>query len=172
MKSSITTSLTGKLAPNFCLPSVSGQVRLSDYTGRRNVLLYFMSRFANSLAWRGVISLDAMYDSLQAQDTKALVIGQGGYLGPATRLAAELGLPFLFLSDLGGEVFRRYGLAEIGRRPPPVATVLVDKQNIIRYVYLGVPPGAIIDATCLMNILGRLDFPLPLAPCVELYRSV
>jgi hypothetical protein len=38
MKSSITTSLTGKLAPNFCLPSVGGHVCLSDYTGRRNVL--------------------------------------------------------------------------------------------------------------------------------------
>jgi peroxiredoxin len=170
MKSSITTSLTGKLAPNFCLPSVGGHVCLSDYTGRRHVLLYFMSRFANSVAWRGVIGLGAMYDSLQAQETEVLVIGQGGYLGPATRLAAKLGLPFLFLSDLGGEVFRRYGLVEIGRRPPPVATVLVDKQNIIRYVYLGVPPGAIIGATCPMNILERLD--LPFAPCVELYRSV
>lgn len=172
MKSSMTTRLTDTSAPNFCLPSVDSLVCLSDYTGRRHVLLYFMSRFTSSLAWHGVITLGNMYDSLQGQDTEVLVIGRGDYLGPATKLAAELGLPFLFLIDINGEVFYQYGLDEIGRGPLPGASVIVDKQNVVRYVYLGTPPGNILDLTRLMIGLERLDFCLPLAPSVELCRSV
>lgn len=172
MRSRFVMRLTGTLAPNFCLPSVRGRVCLSDFTGRRNAVLYFMSRFANSLAWRGAITLGGLYGSLQARDTEVLVIGRGGNLRPATRLAAELSLPFLFLSDSSGEVSCLYGLDEIGREPPPVATVLVDKQNIVRYVHLGAPPGNILDGSGLMKALERLDFYLPPTPGIDLCRSV
>lgn len=172
MKSSITTRLTDTSAPNFCLPSVDSLVCLSDYTGRRHVLLFFMSRFTSSFAWRGVITLGTKYDSLRAQEVEVLVIGWGGYLGPATRFAAELGLPFLFLSDINGEVFYQYGLDEIGRGLLPSASVIVDKQNVVRTVYLGAPPDDILDVTRLMNAFKHLDFCLPLAPSVELCRSV
>jgi peroxiredoxin len=113
-----------------------------------------------------------MYDSLRAQDVEVLVIGWGGYLGPATRFAAELGLPFLFLNDLNGEVFYQYGLDEIGCGPLPSASVIVDKQNVVRTIYLGALPDDILDVTRLMNGLEHLDFGLPLAASVDLCRSV
>lgn len=172
MKSRIATRMTGTLAPNFCLPSVRGRVCLSDYTGRRHVVLYFMPSFTSSRAWRGAIALGGLYDSLQARNTDVLVIGRGGYPGSATRLAAELGLPFLFLSDTDGTVSRLYGLDEFGRGPPSAVTVLVDKQDIVRYVYLGATSGDVLDGAGLMSALECQGFYLPPAPSVDFCRPV
>jgi peroxiredoxin len=172
MKSRNATRMTGTAAPIFCLSSVHGRVCLSDYTGRRHVALYFMPSFTSSLAWRGIVALGGLYDSLQARDAEVLVIGRGGYLRQATRLAADLELPFLFLSDKDGKVSSLYGLDGIGRGPPPTASFLVDKQNIIRYVGLGTPSGGRLDVTGLMNAVERLSFYLPPAPRVGLCRSV
>ena len=140
MKSRIATRMTGTLAPNFCLPSVRGRVCLSDYTGRRHVVLYFMPSFTSSRAWRGAIALGGLYDSLQARNTDVLVIGRGGYLRPATRLAAELGLPFLFLSDTDGMVSCLYGLDEVGvdlRQVPPFW--LINRKSCATYILERLP---------------------------------
>ena len=170
MRNPTTKHITGALAPNFCLPSARGRVCLSDYNGRRHVVLYFMSRFASSLAWRGAIALGGLFGSLQPRDIEVLVIGRGGYLRPATRLAAELGLPFLFLSDPEGEVWRLYGLEEAGIGPPPAVTVLVDKRSIVRYKDVGASPADIVDIGGLMKAIERLDFYLPPVPSFDFCR--
>lgn len=172
MKSRITTSMVGQTAPNFCLPSAGGRVCLADYSGRRHIILYYMPRFASTLAWRGAIALGGLYDSLQARDIEVLVIGRGDYLRPATRFAAGLGLPFLFLNDAAGTVFRLYGLDEIGRAPPTAVTIVVDKRNVVRFVYRGNPPGEVVDTGRLMSAVKWLDFYQPLAPSINLCRPV
>jgi len=170
MRSRTTKHVSGALAPNFCLPSAHGRVCLSDYSGRRHVVLYFMPRFASSLAWRGLIALGGLFDSLQPRDIEVLVIGRGRYLQPATRLATGLGLPFLFLVDTEGKVWRLYGLVEAGNGPPPAVTVLVDKRNIVRYKYVGAPAADIVDADGLMKAIERLDFYLSPVPSFDFCR--
>jgi peroxiredoxin len=170
MRSRKSKQITATSAPNFCLPSARGRVCLSDYSGRRPVVLYFMSRFASSLAWRGAIALGGLIGSLQPREVEVLVIGRGGYLRPATRLAAELGLPFQFLSDREGEVSRLYGLEETLNGSPPAVTLLVDKGNIVRYSYVGAPSAGIVDTGGLMKAIERLEFYRPAAPSFDLCR--
>ena len=172
MKNRISKCMTGAIAPNFCLPSARGRVCLSHYNGRRHVVLYFMPRFASSLAWRGAIALGELYGSLQPRDIEVLVLGRGDYLRPATRLAAELGLPFLFLNDIEGKVAHLYGLEETGRRPPPSVTILVDKRNIVRYVHIGALSADIVDTVGLTKAIERLDFYLAPVPSFDLCRPV
>ena len=160
--------ITGIPAPNFCLPSAHGRVCLSDYSGRWHVVLYFIPRFASSLAWRGLMALGGLFASLQPRELEVLVIGRGRYLRPATRLATGLGLPFLFLNDTEGKVSCLYGLEETDIRPSPAVTVLVDKRNRVRYVDVGSPAPDIVDTGELMRAIERLDFYLPPSPSFDL----
>lgn len=163
---------TGDLAPNFCLPSVDGpsidspsfhdRVCLSDFAGRRHVVLYFMPRFTSSAAWRGAIALARLQNELRRENTTVLLIGRGGYLRPAARLAAELGLPFTVLADEEGATACRYGLDEAALPFPEVAVFLVDKWGAVRHADVASLPHMLIDASGLLGALNRLEARAPL----------
>ena len=64
------------------------------------------------------------------------------------------------------------GLDEFGRGPPSAVTVLVDKQDIVRYLYLGATSGDVLDGAGLMSALECQGFYLPPAPSVDFCRPV
>jgi peroxiredoxin Q/BCP len=158
---------TGKLAPNFCLPSIDGlslhgRVCLSDFAGRRHVILYFMPRFTSSVAWRGAVALGHLQDALRKADATVLLIGRGGYLRPAARLAAELDLPFTLLADEDGTAACRYGLDEGALGTTAAATFLVDRWGTLRHVDVDPLPAAFFNTAGLMRALGRLRDQAPM----------
>jgi peroxiredoxin len=168
----------GTVAPNFCLPSVDGpsvdgpsidgpslhgRVCLSDFAGRQHVILYFMPRFTSSVAWRGAIALGQLQDALRKADTTVLLIGRGGYLRPAARLAAEIGLPFRVLADEDGTAACRYGLDEEAHAAGTATIFLVDRWGTLRHAEVGPLPGAVFNAAGLMRALGRLRDQAPMA---------
>jgi peroxiredoxin len=173
-----TDRMIGTVAPNLCLPSLDGpslhgRVCLSDFAGRRHVVLYFMPRFTSSAAWRGAVALGRLQNALQKENTIVLLIGRGGYLRPATKLAAELDLPFTVLADEEWEAACRYGLDEEALPHPAVATFLVDEWGIVRHADIGAHPGALFDAPRLMREVRCLRTRAPLTkPVPWLYEPV
>ncbi len=174
---------TGALAPNFCLPSVDGpsidgrslhgRICLSDFAGRRHVVLFFMPRFTSSVAWRGALALGQLQDALRKADTVVLLIGRGGYLRPAARLAAELGLPFRVLADEERAAASRYGLDEGALGTAAAATFLVDRWGTLRYADVVPLPTTVFNAAALMRALGRLRDQAPMVqPARWLYEPV
>src|SRR2546429_803068 len=68
----------GSLAPDFILAGSSGQIRLSDYLGKQNVVLYFMREFSCSWCQKHIAQLKQMYSALQSRNTAVLCICRGG----------------------------------------------------------------------------------------------
>jgi peroxiredoxin Q/BCP len=97
----------GAMAPDFMLAGSNGQISLSDYFGKQNVVLYFMREFSCSFCQKHIAQLKQLYGTLQAHNAEVLVIG-GGSRTETEHLATKLQVPFPMLADRG--VYHCYGL--------------------------------------------------------------
>jgi len=97
------------------------------------VLFFFMERFSNSRSWRSAMKLAASNKWFDEQNIVVILVGDYEHLLPATRLAAEMGLPFLLLADHDGALWRRYGRCEFNSRQRKDAYVLVDFCGQVQY---------------------------------------
>ena len=93
----------GSMAPDFTLAGSNGQISLSDYCGKQNVVLYFMREFSCSFCQKHVAQLKQLYSILQAHHAEVLVIG-GGSRAEAEQLATQLQVPFPVLHYPGEKV--------------------------------------------------------------------
>ena len=125
----------GDLAPDFALPNAAGEiVRLSDFRGKRDVVLYFYPKDNTSGCTAEACSFRDNYDAISGLDAEVLGISsdsQASHEG----FAAQYHLPFPLLSDEGGVVRKRYGVpATLGLLPGRV-TYVIDKQGVIRHIF-------------------------------------
>jgi peroxiredoxin (alkyl hydroperoxide reductase subunit C) len=137
----------GDAAPDFTLPAVwtkpevtTGEVTLSHFRGRKNVLIAF-----HPLAWTGVCALQMKSYEEQLcrfEELDAVVLG----ISVDSRFSKEAwaqslgGISFPLLSDFpAGKVAKAYGVLRkegFSQR----ALFLVDKQGVIRYMEVHEPP--------------------------------
>lgn len=126
---------TGDPAPDFELPDAAGKsVRLSDFAGKRPVVLYFYPKdetpgcTAEACAFR---------DSHEAfRETGAEVIGVSSDSEESHRKFAERHrLPFTLLSDHGGKVRKLYGVPPTMGLLPGRVTCVIDKKGVVRHVF-------------------------------------
>jgi thioredoxin-dependent peroxiredoxin len=125
----------GDRAPDFALPNTAGEiVRLSDFRGKRDVVLYFYPKDNTSGCTAEACSFRDNYDAISGMDAEVLGISsdsQASHQG----FAAQYRLPFPLLSDEGGAVRKRYGVpATLGLLPGRV-TYVIDKQGVIRHIF-------------------------------------
>lgn len=105
---------------------------------------------------RHAVQLGRVDDDLQSWDTTVLVIG-GGSQEEAARLARTLKLPFPVLADAGRGIYQRYGLDKVLFVIQRSATVLVDKQGIVRYIHRATNPNAALDEAELLREVEKLQ---------------
>lgn len=126
----------GDPAPDFELPSLTrGKVRLSDYEGKKNVLLSFVPAAWTPVCsdqWPGYNIAKEFFDQT---DTIILGITVDNLPTQHAWVKAMGGLWFPVLSDFWphGRVAELYGIL----RPEGVAEralILVDKKGVVRYV--------------------------------------
>jgi peroxiredoxin Q/BCP len=145
----------GDPAPDFELPSSTREmVRLSDYRGKSDVVVFFYPK-ANS----PVCSVEAcsFRDSYEAfREAGAEVIGISS--DPADshrRFADRFRLPFVLLSDADGAVRGRFGVPRTLGLLPGRVTYLIDRDGIIRHIFSSQfqPQRHVADA---LGVLVRL----------------
>ena len=85
-----------------------------------------------------------------------LVIG-GGSQEEAARLARMLKLSVPVLADADRGVYQRYGLDKVLFVIQRSATVLVDKQGIVRYIQRATNPNASLDMAELLREVEKLQ---------------
>lgn len=124
----------GAIAPDFALPNQSRQtVRLSDFRGRKHVVLAFHPLAFTPICSTQVQSYDRERGTLDGHDAEVLVISTDN--GPSKRAWADaLGVSLQMLSDFfpQGHVARAYGvMGDHGLVER--AVVLVDKQGMVRW---------------------------------------
>lgn len=126
----------GERAPDFSLPAASGgKVSLSDFRGRRNVVLTFVPAAYTpvcSAQWPGYnISLDLFRE----EDAVVLGITTDNLPSLHAWTVAMGGLDFPALSDFWphGAVSSRYGVLRSDGTSER-ALFVIDKQGVIRYI--------------------------------------
>ena len=155
-------------APDFHLPAHSGQtIALSDYRGRRAVILFFTREFSCPQCQLHARQLARAHDDIRARGAEVLVIG-AGTVGDAQRYAERLGLPYPVLADVDRSVYERYLLDRVFLSLiQRSAAFLVDRDGTIRYAHVSTNPHRTLQSADLMSALESLAHVEGVAPAVE-----
>jgi peroxiredoxin len=121
----------GSAAPDFDLEADDGgRVRLSDFRGRRNVLLVFHPRAFTPVCEEEALDLQENLAAFEAADTEVLLVSCDA--APARRAwKQQLGLTYTLASDFWphGAAAQAYGVFDDTRGTPVRGTFLIDKSG-------------------------------------------
>ena len=109
-------------------------MRLSDFRGKQNVVLFFYPKDNSPGCTKEACAFRDSYESFK--EVGAEVIGISSDSEESHGLfSLKLGLPFRLLSDVGGHVRKLYRVpASMGLIPGRV-TYVIDKSGIVRNVF-------------------------------------
>jgi peroxiredoxin Q/BCP len=125
----------GDQAPEFRLPSATGNfVSLSDFIGKKNLVLYFYPKDNSPGCTREACSFRDSYSAFRELDAEVIGVSSDNQ-SSHEKFASDEQLPFLLSSDPGGKVRRAYGVKPSLGLIPGRTTFVIDKQGIIRYIY-------------------------------------
>jgi peroxiredoxin Q/BCP len=128
----------GDAAPPFEVISSEGKrVRLGDYSGKKNVVLYFYPKDFTPVCTAEACGFRDMYDSLLSQDTEVIGVSMDSDASHKD-FATKHQVPFPLVSDPDGILARSYGatstlmgLMGMTKR----ITFVIDKQGKIAGVF-------------------------------------
>jgi peroxiredoxin Q/BCP len=125
----------GDVAPDFTLPSQSGTpVRLGDMIGGKALVLYFYPKDDTPGCTAEACSFRDGYEAFV--EAGAEVVGVSSDSAEShKRFAARHALPFVLLSDEGGEVRKLYGVPSTLGLLPGRVTYVIDRDGIVRHVF-------------------------------------
>jgi peroxiredoxin Q/BCP len=124
----------GDKAPEFDLVSSAGKaLKLSEYAGKKNVVLYFYPGDFTPICTKETCGFRDMYAELESQDTAVIGVSVDSD-DSHRRFAKEHDLPFDLVSDQKRELAKKYGatgflrdiLGKVARK-----TFLIDKEGRI-----------------------------------------
>jgi thioredoxin-dependent peroxiredoxin len=131
----------GKKAPAFTLPAVpGGKVRLSQFKGEKNVILYFYPRDNTPGCTQEACDFRDNLAQLEQADTVVLGVSTDS-IASHEKFAAKFELPFPLLADEDHAVAEKYGVwvekKNYGKTYMGLqrATFLIDKQGKIAAVW-------------------------------------
>lgn len=134
----------GDEAPDFELPDQSRQpVRLSDYRGKKHVVLVFYPMSFTRVCETEMLGLRDDIGTYQNEDVAVLAVSCDS-TATHREWAQQKGFDFPLLSDFWphGEVAREYGVfsdrAGVARR----GTFIIDKEGIVRFRVVNEIPEA------------------------------
>ena len=125
----------GDKAPDFTLPSQLGDnVTLSEYLGKKNVVLYFYPKDESPGCTREACTFRDSYEELTSLGAE--VIGISSQSVESRRsFATHHGLPFILLSDAGNKVRQLYGVPSTMGMIPGRVTYIIDKKGVVRHIF-------------------------------------
>jgi peroxiredoxin Q/BCP len=151
----------GRAAPDFELPSHLGDtVRLKDFRGKKNVVLYFYPKDDTPGCTREACDLRDDHPRLAGEDVVVLGVSKDP-VESHVRFAQKYELPFPLLSDAGSAVSESYGVWKekslYGRRSMGIerTTFLIDKQGVLRKVFPHVKVEGHVEA--IRSELAKLE---------------
>ena len=130
----MTSPKVGETAPDFALPSQNNtMVRLSDFIGKKNVVLYF---YPKDFTMGCTAEAKAFRESYQAfQDSNTEVIGvSADSVETHQRFSRQCELPFSLLSDATKKVRELYSVNSVLGISARV-TFVIDTKGKVRFVF-------------------------------------
>lgn len=125
----------GDAAPDFELTDANGKrVRLSEYRGKKSVVLYFYPKDDTPGCTKEACSFRDSYEAFQEAGAEVIGVSSDSEASHG-KFAAKYRLPFTLLADAGGAVRKQYGVpATLGLLPGRV-TFVIDTDGIVRHVF-------------------------------------
>ena len=125
----------GDKAPDFTLPSQMGDnVTLSEYFGKKNVVLYFYPMDESPGCTKEACTFRDSYEELT--NLGAEVLGVSGQSVESHKsFASHYGLPFILLSDKDNKVRELYGVPSTMGIIPGRVTYIIDKEGVVRHIF-------------------------------------
>ncbi len=151
------TLKVGDLAPDFTLSnSKNEKVTLSDYRGKKNVVLAFFPFAFSGTCSAQMPSYEAELERFQNYDTEVIGISADARHALAA-WAKQYNLTFHLLSDFypHAAVAQKYGVMhELGMAER--ALFVIDKEGKIRWIHVHRPIGEAPDNEELFDVLKKL----------------
>lgn len=146
----------GSAAPDFELPDQHGNlVRLSQYRGKRAVVVYFYPK--DDTSGCTVQACGFRDDYAKFPEAGAEVIGISDDSPESHgKFASKYQLPFTLLSDKGGLVRKLYGVKKTFGLIPGRVTFVIDREGVIRHVFSSQskPARHVEEALMALALLG------------------
>ncbi|PKK83482.1 MAG: peroxiredoxin [candidate division Zixibacteria bacterium HGW-Zixibacteria-1] len=126
----------GSKAPDFALPShLGGKIRLSDFKGKKNVLLAFYPMDWTTICTNQIPSYEQELQRFERFNTQVLSISVDSVPCHQNWQKTLGGITYPMLADNSphGEVSRRYGVLTESDYSDRVVFI-IDKEGIIRFI--------------------------------------
>ena len=150
----------GSKAPNFTLPSQSGEmVSLEDYIGTKPVVLFFYPKDDTPGCTKEACAFRDDYDQFEKLDAEVIGISADS-VESHRRFAKKHDLPFTLLSDEGRKVRRLYGVPNTFGLFPGRVTYVIDEEGVVRHIFssqLGVEQHVAEALKALQSISSGTD---------------
>ena len=126
----------GDVASDFTLRSQSGEeVSLGDFVGRkRAIVLFFYPKDDTPGCTKEACSFRDGYEQFETSEAEVIGISLDT-VRSRERFVEEHGLPFVLLSDEGGEVRKLYGVPNTLGLFPGRVTYVIDEEGVVRHVF-------------------------------------
>jgi peroxiredoxin Q/BCP len=109
-------------------------VTLSEYFGKKNVVLYFYPKDETRGCTREACEFRDRYDVFTGLGAEVLGVSSDT-LESHKSFATHHGLPFLLLSDEDGKVRKLYGVPSTMGIIPGRVTYIIDKKGVVRHIF-------------------------------------
>jgi len=125
----------GSKAPNFMLPSQSGElVSFRDSLGEKPVVLFFYPKDDTPGCTKEACTFRDEYEQFSELDTEVIGISSDS-VDSHKSFAKKHNLPFTLLSDKGEKVRRLYNVPNTFGLFPGRVTYVIDQEGIVRHVF-------------------------------------
>ena len=128
----------GQKAPDFVLQDTKGsEVKLSDYLGKKNVVLFFFPKAFTGTCERQVSEHAHHYARFAELGAEVLAVSTDQSPSQAAFVKQCGADSFPVLSDFRHQVINLYGVAvPTGQRANDRATFIIDKAGVVRHVFV------------------------------------
>lgn len=122
-------------APDFSLKNQDGKiVKLSDYKGKKNVVVYFYPKDNTPICTKESCSFRDAYEEFQKMGAEVIGVS-GDSVESHKEFIADHKLPFILLSDEKGELRKAWGVPKTAMMMPGRVTFVIDKEGVCRHVF-------------------------------------
>ncbi len=145
----------GHPAPDFSLPDSDGNtVRLTDYRGKKNVMLVFYRGSWCPFCVSHLEDIQNLFPTLDQYDIQLFAISPE-VKEESAQFAKKFKHPYHFLSDTTLKVVDQYGIRRDEELPHP-AVILIDRNGIIKWFYASENYQVRPSASQLQQVIERL----------------